>query len=339
MNIVISGTIGDFSEDPNNILTASALTKALEGVSKDEKIIVNINSPGGSVFEGFGMYNALKAISNEVETQINGMAFSIASLIALAGDKIQMSEVSMFMIHQASGMAKGTAEEMAKQHAVLKSIDETLVSVYSERSSIERGEVVALMQKETFYTSAEAKKAGFVDEIINKLDKSQASQFNINEQMSNIRKFWNQVMTGEGVNPSAVEETEEEKKKKEDEKALAADPQNAEDETDEEKKKREEEEEAKKDEEMNAKFVNRDDFDKLLAAMNAMPDLIEKVVTEHSENAAQKAVDNLKAGLRKSNAQPIATNNSNTVNPSGGYIDRYANFRNSMQEIDKNTRK
>jgi len=173
MNININGIIGDFVEDiDDNVLNSEALNKKLAELSDTkEAVLVRINSPGGSVFEGFSMFNALKAIPNPVTTEINGMAASIASLIALAGNTVNMSQVSMFMIHRASNTVMGNQKELEKQADILKSIDDTLINVYAEKSSIGTGEIEAMLSEETWLTSEDALAMGFVDEIINKVSK------------------------------------------------------------------------------------------------------------------------------------------------------------------------
>ena len=126
---------------------------------------VRINSPGGSVFDGAAIFNAIKRHKAAVTTYIDGMALSIASVIAEAGDKVVMADNALFMIHQPFGMVRGTAEDMRGTAEALDKVSETIRNVYKDKSGKSEEDLRAAMDAETWYTAQEALDAGFVDEV------------------------------------------------------------------------------------------------------------------------------------------------------------------------------
>jgi len=137
--------------------------KALGDISK---IIVRINSPGGDVFDGNTIYNILKAHKAQVEVHIDGIAASIASVIAMAGDKIIMPENAMMMIHNPWGFAVGDAAEMRKMADALDKIRESIVVSYRAQTDLDEKKLFEMMDEETWMTAADAVELGFADEMI-----------------------------------------------------------------------------------------------------------------------------------------------------------------------------
>jgi len=134
-----------------------------------EVVDVEINSPGGSVMEGQRIYNALKGISSrgvEVVTTVNGIAASMGSVILMAGDQRKMTHGSRIMIHEASVMAYGDANDLRKQSNILESISSEIAAIYAERANGTAEDMRQLMKDETWMTASEAEEAGFVDVII-----------------------------------------------------------------------------------------------------------------------------------------------------------------------------
>lgn len=127
---------------------------------------VRINSPGGSVFEGIAIANALRAHPGNVTMQVDGIAASIASVIAMAGNRLVMMPNSMLMIHNASGMCYGDAAEMAKMAEVLDLISMNLADVYATKTGGTRDEWRAAMQTESWYLPVDAVEAGLADEAV-----------------------------------------------------------------------------------------------------------------------------------------------------------------------------
>lgn len=129
-------------------------------------IHLRINSPGGSVFDGQAIYTALVRHPAKVTTYIDGLAASIASVIALAGEKVVMASNALFMIHNPMSSAQGYASDMRKMADVLDKIRESIVTVYNQHTNQPHEEIIAAMDAETWYTAQEAKDAGFVDELV-----------------------------------------------------------------------------------------------------------------------------------------------------------------------------
>lgn len=126
---------------------------------------IYINSYGGEVFEGFAIYNMLKRYSGYKTVYVDGIAASIASVIAMCGDKIVMNEASMMMIHNASGVCIGNAEEMQKVVNALEQMNEVIRDVYIARTGLSNEKLEELMNNETFMSAKDCVELGFADEI------------------------------------------------------------------------------------------------------------------------------------------------------------------------------
>tara|TARA_R100001443_G_scaffold56834_2_gene67740 strand:- start:2 stop:997 length:996 start_codon:yes stop_codon:yes gene_type:complete len=156
--VLIYEQIGDWG------VTAQNFIKDVQSVGKSD-LTVRINSVGGSVFDGLAIYNILRSHKGNVNVKIEGLAASIASIIALGGDNIEMAENGFFMIHNPFGNSFGDAEEMRKTADLLDKIKKELVSVYVKQSSLTESEIQDMMDEETWLTSQEALEMGFVDTI------------------------------------------------------------------------------------------------------------------------------------------------------------------------------
>lgn len=163
LDIFIMGEIGlDFFGDGTN---AANIIKLLSASKDVESINVQINSPGGMAFDGLAIYNALKAHPAAVTVDVIGNAASAASIVAMAGDTINMAQSAMMMIHMSHGGAGGTASEKRKAADMQDKLDGQLADIYVSRTGKPRDEVLALMEAETWFTADEAKAAGFADNI------------------------------------------------------------------------------------------------------------------------------------------------------------------------------
>jgi ATP-dependent Clp endopeptidase proteolytic subunit ClpP len=143
---------------------ASDFVKEIRQIKND--IILHINSPGGQVFDGLAIYNSLKAHTSKVTTKIEGIAASMASIIALAGETIEMAENSMFMIHNPLVNVTGDSEELRKNAELLDRIKEQIVNIYVSHSNLSADEIGSLMDQETWLTAKEAKEKGFINSIV-----------------------------------------------------------------------------------------------------------------------------------------------------------------------------
>lgn len=132
-------------------------------------IALHINCPGGSVFDGQAIYTALKRHPATVTTYIDGVAASIASVVALAGDTVIMPNNAMMMIHDPWALALGNSTEMRKMADTLDKVAETILNVYDDRSTKTRDELAAAMAAETWLTAADAIEYGFADEVTSEM--------------------------------------------------------------------------------------------------------------------------------------------------------------------------
>lgn len=146
-------------------VTAKDFASALKAIPKDHQINLRINSPGGSIVDGSAIYNLLAERTDKVTTLIDGLAASMASVIALAGSKVLMADNALMMIHDPIGWAFGDSEDMRKTADVLDKFGETIVSAYVKRTGKTEEQVKAAMAEETWFTAKEAKDWGLVDTV------------------------------------------------------------------------------------------------------------------------------------------------------------------------------
>ncbi|HTE35782.1 MAG TPA: head maturation protease, ClpP-related [Reyranella sp.] len=153
-------------------VTAKEFVAALAEIGSP-KIVVRINSPGGDVFDGLAIYGALANLKSttkqSVTTQIDGLAASAASFIALAGDTVSIMESAMMMVHRAWGLAIGNEADMTDMATTLRQIDGQLAGIYAKQTGKPVEEMSALMagtSDGTWFTAQEAADLGLVDEVI-----------------------------------------------------------------------------------------------------------------------------------------------------------------------------
>ncbi|WP_235526916.1 head maturation protease, ClpP-related [Companilactobacillus futsaii] len=148
--------------------SGTSFRDALKQLGNVKTINLHINSPGGSVFEGVSIFNQLKQNKANVNVYVDGLAASIASVIAMSGDTIYMPENSMLMIHNPMTFVMGNAKELRKQADDLDRIRETSVSTYLSKSDgkIDENTLKQLMDDETWLTAEEAVNYGLADEVL-----------------------------------------------------------------------------------------------------------------------------------------------------------------------------
>jgi ATP-dependent Clp endopeptidase proteolytic subunit ClpP len=157
--IVIYDEIGAFGTP------AKAFLDELKALGHVPELTVRINSPGGSVFDGVAIYNALKRHDAAVTVWIDGIAASIASIIAMAGDQVVMPENAMLMLHDPSGLAVGTATDMRAMAEALDRMKTGMVAAYRDKSGRDDAEIEALMAAETWLSAQEAVDLGLADRV------------------------------------------------------------------------------------------------------------------------------------------------------------------------------
>lgn len=144
---------------------AEQIAAELDEITASE-IEVQINSPGGDVFDGVAIYNALRAHPARVTTRVDGIAASIASVIAQAGDHRTLMSGGQMMVHEAWGLAIGPAGELRDMADLLDKQTDVIAGIYAERADGDPGEFRDLMEAETWFTAQEAVDAGLADEVV-----------------------------------------------------------------------------------------------------------------------------------------------------------------------------
>lgn len=146
-------------------ITAAEFQRELRSYGDLSLINLHIHSPGGDVFEGMAIYNLLANHPARVEVFIDGLAASMGSVIAMAGDTITMPENAMMMIHRPWGMQGGDADDMRRYAELLDKVESNLVSAYTKKTGLSEAEVSELLAAETWFTGPEAVERGFADQL------------------------------------------------------------------------------------------------------------------------------------------------------------------------------
>jgi HK97 family phage major capsid protein/ATP-dependent Clp endopeptidase proteolytic subunit ClpP len=131
-----------------------------------KNITLRIDSPGGSIFEGLAIYNYLSQHPAMKTVFVDGLAASIASVIAMAGNKVIMPESSTMIVHDPTGFTVGNADEMRKMADTLDKLKESIVSAYASKTGLGKKEIRAMMTNETWMNGDDALDKGFCDEVI-----------------------------------------------------------------------------------------------------------------------------------------------------------------------------
>lgn len=217
--VVIYDEIGQWGID------SKAFIEEIKKIST-ENILLRINSPGGSVIDGLAIHDAIKRAPQKVTAQIEGLAASIATIIALGADEVTMSQNSLFMIHNVWGGETGGAKDMRKAADLMEKMGDRLVNIYVSKTGKDESEIRYWMDEETWFTADEAYEAGFIDYVeepialaakfdINKLNykntsivadmfKSNKKSFKMESQFEELKNFISDLFNKK----SNVEETE-----------------------------------------------------------------------------------------------------------------------------------
>ena len=129
-------------------------------------VTVWINSPGGNVFAAAEIYTMLKDYKGNITVKIDAIAASAASVVAMAGDVVQMSPVAMLMIHDPSTVAMGNTKDMEKAIEVLNEVKESIINAYASKSGLSHARIANLMSNETWMNAKKAVELGFADEVL-----------------------------------------------------------------------------------------------------------------------------------------------------------------------------
>jgi ATP-dependent Clp protease protease subunit len=156
-------------------ITAKKFLDDLNELGDVDSITLRINSPGGDVFDGVAIHNALKNHGAKITAHIDGIAASIASYIAMAASKIVMPSNAFMLIHGASGFVFGNADDMRATADDLDRVDKSITATYVARSKSTAAKIKALMKEDRLVDAAEAKSLGLADEVTS--EKKMAASF------------------------------------------------------------------------------------------------------------------------------------------------------------------
>lgn len=146
-------------------VTASRIAGALRSLGGAD-VTVNINSPGGDMFEGLAIYNLLREYEGRVTVKILGLAASAASVIAMAGDDVQIGRGAFLMIHNCWVYAMGNRHDLAQIAADMEPFDKAMSDIYQARSGLDADTVDKMMDGETYIGGSDAVAKGFADSLL-----------------------------------------------------------------------------------------------------------------------------------------------------------------------------
>lgn len=162
--IVLYTGIGQDYWGDGSMVSSKQFSDELKALPKTvNELTVRINSPGGDVFDGIAIYNRLKQFDGTVNVIIDGLAASIASIIALAGETITIGEGALYMVHLPWTFAYGNRMELDNVVNRLMDVEEQMLGIYAKRSGLDRSEIKALLEAETWMDADQAIEKGFVD--------------------------------------------------------------------------------------------------------------------------------------------------------------------------------
>lgn len=175
--------------------TADQFIADLRGITSPN-LRVRINSPGGSVFEGIAIANALRSHPGNVVVQVDSVAASIASVIAMAGDRVEMAPNSMIMIHEASGVCLGNASDMEEMGQLLALISDNIADAYMAKAGGTREQWREAMRAESWYLPEDAVAAGLADEALAVPKKGEPVEAAPDEEEPDMERAWDLAAYG-----------------------------------------------------------------------------------------------------------------------------------------------
>lgn len=200
-------------------VTPQEFRQELQQIPGNELTVV-INSPGGDVWAGVSIHDALKELNKKVTVKVSGLAASAASFIAMAGDEILMSPGSTMMIHKASAFAWGDTEEFKKMIEMLETVEDGIISIYADRTGNSREKVRELVDAETWMSAEKAVELGFADAVVKpESDEQEAPEnvfngkfaFSMSADKEALNSFMQKVKaSNEAEQPETPEEDAEE---------------------------------------------------------------------------------------------------------------------------------
>lgn len=187
------GVIGDAAD----ALDHKSVKARLDALADKSEITILINSPGGFVTEGLAIYDAIRSHPAHVIIEISALAASMASVVAMAGDTIRMSENALLMIHNPGTVIFGTADEFRKQADTLDKMMARMLAIYAKRTGLPDRRISAIMDAETWLDAEEALAHGFIDEIIDPASATAFTSLNL-EKLEHVPAAFAMLCSGKG---------------------------------------------------------------------------------------------------------------------------------------------
>jgi ATP-dependent protease ClpP protease subunit len=147
-------------------ISANSVRQAIKGLGEFDELTVHINSPGGMVTEAVAIYNLMRTHSATVNVKVEGLAASAASIIAMAGDNIEVFEGAMFMIHDPWSHTRGNEQDHRSTADILASMGGSMADIYAARTSQTREWALDKMAAETWFSASEAVEVGLADSLV-----------------------------------------------------------------------------------------------------------------------------------------------------------------------------
>ena len=161
--LTLSGNVQKKYWRDDDVINAKDIRESLESVTDD--IVIKLNSPGGDVFEGIEIYNYLKDHPSNVTVEVTGVAASAATFITAGANEVIMNVGTSLMIHEASTFTWGNKSDIQKTLNALETIDESILSIYSEKTGQSNKQLEEWMNEEKWFTADEAVEFGFADSV------------------------------------------------------------------------------------------------------------------------------------------------------------------------------
>ncbi len=161
--LTLSGNVQKKYWRDDDVINAKDIRESLESVTDD--IVIKLNSPGGDVFEGIEIYNYLKDHPSNITVEVTGIAASAATFITAGANEVIMNVGTSLMIHEASTFTWGNKSDIQKTLNALETIDESILSIYSEKTGQSNDQLEEWMNEEKWFTADEAVEFGFADSV------------------------------------------------------------------------------------------------------------------------------------------------------------------------------
>lgn len=196
-------------------VTAKQFVSDLNALGNITHINLHINSPGGDVFEGIAIFNALKNHGASITVYVDGVAASMASVIAMVGDPVIMPENAFMMIHKPWGVSGGDADDMRDYADLLDKVESVLLPAYAQKTGKTTDEIAAMLADETWMSGAECLAHGFADQVTPEVKAMACIQSKRTEEFKKMpESIRNMIIpprnsaTREPENPNAVSQTQ-----------------------------------------------------------------------------------------------------------------------------------